>query len=91
MSYSIEYNPELKKRYPAIKNYRKKPQLLVLVLLLISVVTYTFIHFNIIQYIIPGDTEATIAAFSTMVDKIGGGDTVGDAFFAFCRDIINMD
>ena len=91
MSYCIEYNPELKKRYPTTKKRRGRPQFFVVLLLAISVAAYIFIRHNIIRYIIPGDAEVTTAAFSTMVEKIGDGDSVGDAFFAFCRDIVDSD
>jgi len=88
MSYYVEYNPELRRRYPQTKNRSSKVQLVLIGLLFMVVGIYTLMRYNLLQYLIPGDSQVTTAAFSEMVKSVANGKTVSEAVFAFCRDIV---
>ena len=89
MSYNITYNPELKKRYPVIRRNRSNPLNTALILLVSFVALYVLTRSGIMHYFIPGDPEATVEAFSTMVKRVSQGETVGNAVVGFCKEIIS--
>ena len=89
MSYNITYNPELKKKYPAVRTNRNKPLYMALILLVGFVAVYVFSRSGIMRYFIPGNPEITAEAFSVMVERVGQGETVGNAVVDFCREIIH--
>ncbi len=89
MSYHITYNPDLSKRYPTEKKDRNKPLKSAMLLLAIFVAVYVFTQSGVLRYLIPGDPEITAEAFSTMVKRVGDGETVGNAVVDFCKQIIN--
>ena len=89
MSYNITYNPDLKRRYPVRRKNKYKPLNIVLILLICCVTVYGLTRSGILRYFIPGDPEITVAAFSTMVQRVGQGETVGNAVVEFCKEIIN--
>lgn len=89
MSYRVDYNPEMKNRYPAfVKIRRKLPVWPLLLSVVIIVVCYTVYHNRLLYLLIPGDAAVTTAAFSTMLDDIGTGESVRQAFLNFCKEII---
>lgn len=88
MSYCIEYNPELGKKYPKVKFKRHLPIKKLVYLLAFFLASYMLIHNKLYQYFIPGNPEATVAAFSTMVERVGEGDSMKDAVFGFCHEIL---
>ena len=89
MSYHIDYNPEMKNRYPNfIKVRREIPIRTIIVLIVVIVACYGFISGGILKYMIPGDPVVTTAAFSGMVDDIGAGESVRQALLNFCKEII---
>lgn len=88
MSYYVEYNPEVKRRYPCKKTRISKAPLVIFGLLFATVGVYTMIRYNLLHYLIPGDSKVTTAAFSEMIESVGNGKAVTEAVFAFCRDII---
>ena len=88
MSYCIEYNPELKRKYPKVKFYRQIPIKKVVFLLIFFVSACLFIEKKGYRYLLPGDPDTTIAAFSTMVEQVGDGAPVKDAVRSFCEEII---
>ena len=88
MSYYVEYNPELKRRYPRAGKRSSKAPLVLIGLVFIAVGTYALMRYNLLHYLIPGDSKVTTAAFREMVESVGNGKAVTEAVFAFCRDII---
>lgn len=88
MSYYVEYNPELRKRYPAAKKTRKKRLQIFVVLLAIIAMIYTITGGGLLRYMIPGDPDITIGAMRSIVEQVDEGVAVRDAFAGFCREII---
>ena len=89
MSYVVEYNPELRKRYPAKKAGFRKPSVKLVFILFFAVVAgYTAIRMELLRYLIPGDSYVTSRAFSEMVEQIGAGEPINACISAFCREII---
>lgn len=90
MSYSIKYNPEKNKMYPL--SVKRKPKWLMAALVaVVALFVLQRIDKNqvIKSFLIPGNPEITAAAFSSMVDDIREGETVGKAVTAFCLEIID--
>ena len=89
MSYCVEYSPELKKQYPsAPKAGRKKPNRLLIWVVVITLSVWGLFGSGLLHNLIPGDPAVTTAAFSDLVNGIGEGEPVQEAVFAFCRDVI---
>ncbi|MBR4109851.1 MAG: hypothetical protein IKK41_06055 [Oscillospiraceae bacterium] len=92
MSYRIEYNPEKNRQYPM--QAARKPKWLIAALVVI-VVLFMFqkIDRNHIlrSWLLPGDSDVTVSAFSSMVDGIRAGEPVKDAVTAFCLEIIHNE
>lgn len=88
MSYCIEYNPELNRKYPKRKYIKQFSIKKLLCLTMILVTSYVFLQAKLYRYFIPGDPDVTVPAFSTMVDRVGDGASVRDAFVEFCKEII---
>jgi len=89
MSYCVDYNPEMKKRYPHIIKIRKElPIRPVLLSIAVVAVCYGVFRSGLLRFLIPGDPAVTTAAFSGMVDDIGSGESVWQAFIDFCKEII---
>ena len=89
MSYCVEYNPELKNRYPT----SKKPSVKLPVKALLCcgaaiIAVYMIASSGVLQYLIPGDPEVTTEAFSDLLNEIGEGEPVREAFIDFCKEII---
>ncbi len=89
MGYTVEYNPELTKRYPTEKYQSKKTPIILIVSLILIIGLYITTRESIYQLMIPGDPQVTTAAFSEMMDQIAAGESLKDSFFAFCEDIIS--
>ena len=88
MSYRVDYNPEMKKRYPTFIKIRKKLPVRLLLSLVAIAACYGVFCSGVLRLLIPGDLAVTTAAFSGMVDDIGAGESVRQAFLAFCKEII---
>lgn len=89
MSYCVEYNPELKNRYPIYERQRiKLPIRALFWSIAVIAMMYMVASGGLLQYLIPGDPDVTTAAFSTLVDEIGEGEPVREAFVEFCKEII---
>ena len=89
MSYVVEYNPELRKRYPTKQFKFPKSGIKIILTLLFAVVAgYAAIHVNLFHYLIPGDSTVTAQAFSAMVEQIGAGEPVSACISDFCKEII---
>lgn len=89
MSYRVDYNPEMKNRYPSKIKIRKKLPVRPILLAVVGVtVIWGICSSGILRFLIPGDEAVTTAAFSGMVDEIGAGESVRQAFINFCKEII---
>lgn len=88
MSYSVEYNPELGRRYPATRKKRGKSAGPVMILAAIAVAMYTFVQSGLVRYLLPGDPEVTAAAFSMLVERVEAGEPVRESLLHFCEEII---
>ena len=89
MSYRVDYNPEMKNRYPSFIKTRKKVLLRPLLIGVAAVIIcYGIYSSDLLCYLIPGDPTTTTAAFSEMVDNIESGKNVRQAFLDFCKEII---
>ena len=88
MSYYLQYEPNLRKRYPTIADKRRR---IVRILVFFTALAVTGVIFrnHIADFLIPGDPDITVPAFAEMVDKIGAGESVGESFIEFCRQIIS--
>ena len=89
MSYTVEYNPELRNSYPMeYRKQRKLPIKAMAVALGVFVTLYALNAAGVLRYIIPGDPAVTAGAFSSMVEQVRSGQTVREAIFTFIKDII---
>ena len=88
MSYCIEYNPELREKYPKVKLQRHIPTKKLVYLLVFFVASYLLIQSKVFRYLLPGNPDVTISAFSTMVERVGDGAPMRDAVRSFCEEII---
>lgn len=89
MGYCVEYNPEFKNRYPSVPRNRKRLPIGILIWGAAAVTAvYILVSSGVLRHLIPGDPNVTTAAFSLLVEEIAEGESVRDAFFAFCREIV---
>ena len=88
MSYCIEYNSELRKKYPDVKKRRQMPIKKTIIVLVLFVSAYIFTQSGWVRYLLPGNPDETVSAFSTLVERVGDGDPVREAVYGFCEEII---
>ena len=89
MSYFVEYDPELKSRYPTLQSVKRKfPIKGVVAAASVFAAVYILAGSGVLRHLIPGDPDVTAAAFFDMVDRIGAGESVQEAFIDFCKEII---
>ena len=89
MSYTVEYNPELRKLYPIKHSKRQKsPIKFLLYTLCVFVCLYILKIAGILRYIIPGEPAVTAGAFSEMVERVRMGQTVSDAIITLLKEVI---
>ncbi len=88
MSYYVEYNPELKRKYPSVKKERIKHLRGILTMLMFIALAYFVATSDVPRLLIPGDLDITVNAVQTMVEEVSSGVIVRDAFANFCKDII---
>ena len=89
MSYCVSYNPEFSKRYPFAQRRQRQLSKTLIVLVLIAALTAGAAwRGGILRFLIPGDPDVTVAAFSTMVEKVEMGEPLRESLLAFCREII---
>lgn len=89
MSYKVQYNPELNRKYPAfgLQNQKFKSRIITC-FFAVLVGGVILIKSGLAQYFIPGDPEVTTAAFSTLVEQVGNGENVTAAIMDFCSEIL---
>ena len=89
MSYRVDYNPEMKNRYPSLPKIRKKLPVRPLLLSIVAIAAfYGIFSSGLLRWLIPGEPAVTTAAFNGMMDDIGAGESVRQAFLTFCKEII---
>lgn len=89
MSYTVEYNPELRKSYPMDhKRRRRMPVKALGVALAVIIILYALNTVGVLRMLIPGDPVVTAGAFSEMVEQVRSGQTVSEAIFSFLRNVI---
>lgn len=89
MSYTVEYNPELRNSYPMeCKKTRKLPIKALVIAMGIFIVLYALNTAGVLRLLIPGDPAVTAGAFSSMVENVRAGQTVSEAIFSLFKDII---
>jgi len=89
MSYCVEYEPQKKKHYPTVIRSNRKPPIGIFIWSAVAIAAvYALISSGVLRYFIPGDPEVTTTAFSLLVEEIGEGEPVREAFLSFCREII---
>jgi len=89
MSYCIEYNPELRKAYPKKREKLPVPSIKLLIICVLAFVgVYILFGTGLLKFLIPGDADVTVTAFSDMVQRVGTGENVSDAVFCFFKDVI---
>lgn len=92
MGYRIMYSPEDKGKYPMRIKKKSSSKWLaaVLAVLVISIgIGKPEFREKAIEWLLPGDPGATMAAFSTLLEEIRSGDGLQEAVTAFCREILN--
>ena len=87
MSYYLQYEPKLRKRYPFVSDKRWRVVRTLAFFAALAVVGAIFRN-KIADFLIPRDRAVTVPAFSEMVDSIGAGESVSDSFMDFCRKIL---
>lgn len=89
MSYTVEYNPELRNLYSMNnKKTRKLPVKAFVIALGIFISLYALNAVGILRYIIPGDPAVTAGAFSNMVEQVRSGQSVSEVLFTLVKEII---
>ncbi len=93
MSYSISYSPETAKQYPAVpkkrtlsEKGRKGIVYIAIAALLISLWQIP----NVRRLFLPGDPTQTEAALDVLSNSLREGDSLEDAFTAFCDEVLRQ-
>ncbi len=90
MSYQIQYDPHLSKKYPRRYRQKRKSRFLRLTVILLIL----FLAVGIIgreglpQFLLPGDAAVTSGALDTMIRDLQNGEQFEEAITAFCVEII---
>ena len=89
MSYSLEYNPELRKQYPpARKRKCAFPTRYLLFGLGAAVICYALIGLGWLHYLIPGEPQVTVDAWKEMLGQVEAGKPVGESVHRFFSYVI---
>lgn len=89
MAYRIQYNRDMMKKYPEKRKKRTGKGVAVLMLAAIVISAALWNKGELVRRLfVPGDSVQTGEAVSDLVDDIREGESVKDAFVAFCLEII---
>ena len=89
MGYNIEYNPDEKFRYPTKVNKGRGRLVKATLLATVLFVTgFVVVKTGAYEWLIPGDPDVTVPAFSEMITDFSSGVSVKEAVINFCREII---
>ena len=81
MAYRIFYGPNRKRKQMA-KRY-------LLLAMMVGLLAAVWLVKEAGISILPGDPAVTASALEQMVSSVSSGEPVGEAFFAFCTEIID--
>ena len=89
MSYTVEYNPDVRFKYPrVIKNNKTKIATRTLLATVLLAVGFVIIKTKAYEWLIPGDPDVTVPAFSGLISDFTSGMPVKEAVVKFCRGIV---
>lgn len=90
MGYIIQYDPEKNAQYPskAVRHGRKGRYFVIAIFLCMIFVLAIRYRSAVQDWLIPGDTAVTTAAFETFSDEVRNGKPLGEAIAAFCKEVI---
>ena len=90
MGYRISYENGGSREQVPDKLFRNpgRGKLFILILVLTIVCCALWRNENIRRSLLPGDPVVTEAAIDNFVESIQGGDGIGNAVTAFCREVI---
>ena len=89
LSYFIEYDSDLKTRYPLIvKRNRGKLVRTTLITTILFAAGFVFVKTRAYEWLIPGNPDVTVPAFSGMINDFVSGVPVREAVTNFCREVI---
>ena len=94
MAYRIEYGPPIPARYRKADNPQRLQVMTATCLLLFIMIVKAWFPAGVQklqQILLPGTPSATQQALDTLVTDMRRGETFGDAFTAFCEEIIDHD
>lgn len=89
MSYSVCYNPELRKKYPKHNVRKQFPVKQVAVIVAMLFLVYILSQIGSVNFLLPGNSNVTASALSTLTEKISSGESIKDAVYCFCEEIIH--
>lgn len=91
MGYSIQYAPNLNRRYKTFKPIRINKKALI-IMTCIFTATFALLISNVRTYlwelIIPGEAEITVSAFGEMLHEIEQGKSISKSLNTFCKEIL---
>ena len=92
MGYRIQYGETATKEFLTEASAKGKTAIRAISVLIVCCILL-FVLFGkfdkVIDAVVPGDKDVTKAAFSGFVDDLRQGDSVTQAFAAFCREIVD--
>ena len=88
MAYEISYGPVKTKQPKHRRNTTRSLILFLCAAALIIGLSVAGTGARIRQWLIPGDSDVTIAAFSTMIENLKDGLPLYESVTAFCKEII---
>ena len=89
MSYKISYTPEDTKRYPLMRKRKPFPWLKCVTVIFVIAAALWVKKQDIPEFLIPGDPDITKSAVQTMVSEVREGESLEDAVFVFCKEILD--
>lgn len=90
MGYRVEYDPSGIKRFGRREKSRRLPLLTMVFFLIFLLMVSAFWPRGmqvLREMLIPGDSEATLAAWEALTWELHAGESVGSAVESFCREI----
>ena len=90
MGYRVEYTPSGAKHFGCRGKSRRLPLLTAAFFLIFLLLVSAFWPRGmqvLRELLIPGDSEATLAAWETLTGELRAGENVGNAVGSFCREI----
>lgn len=89
MAYRITYGAmSFRKRLKQIRGTKQFYRIKYALLTAVATVSVLLGRFGVFDFLIPGDKEVTTTAFYNMIDDIGNGETIVEAFTTFCEVIV---